>query len=84
MRPAQAGSGGLDAIVEIVKRHTHQGLYAMTRFAGPDPAHDCDVIPSFSGGIHVRAKDSRGYPDGDYEAEWLIGADGGTVQIDES
>ena len=30
-------------IIEIVKRHTHQGIWAMTRFAGEAPEEDCHL-----------------------------------------
>jgi hypothetical protein len=32
---------GLREIAEIVKRHTHQGRWAMTRYAGDNPEDDC-------------------------------------------
>lgn len=38
---AEPPATALDVIAEIVKRHTHQGIWAMTRFAGPDPENDC-------------------------------------------
>jgi hypothetical protein len=30
-----------EPVFDIVKRHTHQGAWAMTRHAGPDPENDC-------------------------------------------
>jgi hypothetical protein len=33
----------LEAIVRRFHRHTHQGIWAMTRFAGPDPENDCHL-----------------------------------------
>ena len=38
---AEAEIARLLAAVEIVRRHTHQGLLAMTYHAGPDPENDC-------------------------------------------
>ncbi len=37
------GDQGLRAVAEIVRRHTHHGRYAMTRYAGPDPEDDCHL-----------------------------------------
>lgn len=28
-------------VARIMQRHTHQGIWVMSRFAGPDPEHDC-------------------------------------------
>jgi hypothetical protein len=39
----KATIAALRAVGEIVRRHTHQGLYAMTLHAGPDPERDCHL-----------------------------------------
>jgi len=39
---AEAAAGtALDEVAAIVRRHTHQGMWAMTRFAGDNPEEDC-------------------------------------------
>jgi len=31
------------AVTDLLRRHTHQGIWAMTAYAGPDPEHDCGL-----------------------------------------
>lgn len=65
----------IEALLKI-----HGEAYRGSPMMALDLNHGSDVISTFAG-VRVSAKENRGYPDGEYEAEWLIDDHGGVTRV---